>query len=513
MDSGSINSDFLIAGSGVAGLYAAWHASKYGSVVLVTKSNYSDSSSYWAQGGVAAVMHSEDSYHNHIDDTYLAGRKLGDLRAIRILVEEGASDVEKLIELGMPFDKKGESFELSLEGGHSKRRILHTNGAATGKAFIDFLSRLIREASNIRVIENAFVYNLVSDKSTGRCSGADIYLYQKKQLLRITGKAVILATGGYSGLYGRSTNPHTSTGDGLWLSLQKGTVLKDLEFIQFHPTAYYSKDGASFLITEALRGEGARLYCHEGKRFMHGYAQKELAPRDVVAKEIWHQIEKSGKDYVYLDLRHLNGDLLRKKYPDLISVIEKSGVNIMDNPIPVAPAAHYCIGGIETDLNGHTAVSGLYACGEVATTGVHGANRLASNSLLECLVFGRRAAEHAAGQNWENISTDNIQSEPEPLDIDIRNEELYSVIKNEISELLNRHAGILRNKDDLIQSIQRIKVMKEQLMPQRTRLEYYTLRANGILEIAEMIMNGALDREKSVGVHNRVDTPLISDFD
>ncbi len=497
----------------MAGLYAAWHASKYGSVVLVTKSDFSDSSSYWAQGGVAAVIHSEDSYQHHVEDTYQAGRKLGDLKAIRILVEEGAADVEKLIGLGMPFDKKGDTFELSLEGGHSKRRILHTNGAATGKALIDFLSQLIRKAPNIKVLEKAFVYNLDSDQSIGRCKGADIYLYQKKQLLRISAKAVILATGGYSGLYGRSTNPHTSTGDGLWLSLQQGTVLKDLEFIQFHPTAFYSKDGKSFLITEALRGEGARLYNQEGKRFMRGYAQKELAPRDVVSKEIWYQIKKSGTDFVYLDLRHLNGNYLRDKYPELISAIERSGIDIMENPIPVAPAAHYCIGGIETDLNGLTAVNGLYACGEVAATGVHGANRLASNSLLECLVFGRRSAEHAAGQDWDSTSKYNLQAKPEPLEIDDRNERIYTVIKNEISGLLNRHAGILRNKNDLIQSIQKINIMREQMKLQQNRFEYFTIKARGILDISEMIMNGALERDQSVGVHTRIDDPIIRDFD
>lgn len=501
----TLNIDYLIVGSGAAGLYAAWNASKYGSVALVTKSNLSESSSYWAQGGVAAVIQSDDSFDEHIQDTYKAGREVGNLEAIRILVEEGSKDIQQLIQLGMPFDKSGESFELALEGGHSKRRILHSNGAATGKALIDFLSELVQNTDGIEVIENAFVYNLNSGQYKNRCLGADIYLNQQKKQLRILSKAVLLATGGYSGLYGRSTNPHTSTGDGLWLALQLGAVLKDLEFIQFHPTAYYSKDGISFLISEALRGEGARLYNSSGERFMNAYSQKELAPRDVVAKEIHQQIESSVEDYVNLDLRHLDQNRIRERFSELISAIEKTGINISEKPVPVAPAAHYCIGGIETDLHGLTSVDGLYACGEVAATGVHGANRLASNSLLECLVFGRRAAVHAAENSWKFESKDDPVSPIEPLIVDNQQEKNYTVIKSEISELLNRHAGILRSKAGLTQAINRVRSLKEEMQQGGKRLEYYELRIKGLLFISERILKGALERDESIGVHNRID--------
>lgn len=501
----TINIDYLIVGSGAAGLYAAWNASKYGSVALVTKTNLSESSSYWAQGGVAAVIQSDDSFEEHISDTYKAGRETGNLEAIRILVEEGSKDVQQLIQLGMPFDKIGESFELALEGGHTKRRILHTNGAATGKALIDFLSELVQKTDDIEVIENAFVYNLISGQSKDCCLGADIYLNRQKKQLRILSKTVLLATGGYSGLYGRSTNPHTSTGDGLWLALQLGVVLRDLEFIQFHPTAYYSEDGVSFLISEALRGEGARLYNSSGERFMNAYDQKELAPRDVVAKEIHLQIESSVDDFVNLDLRHLDQDIIRERFSELISAIEKTGIDISEEAIPVAPAAHYCIGGIETDLHGLTSVDGLYACGEVAATGVHGANRLASNSLLECLVFGRRAAVHAAENCWNVESEDDPMPPVEPLTVDNQQEKNYIVIKSEISELLNRNAGILRSKTGLSQAINQIRSLKEEIQPGGQRLEYYDLRTKGLLDISELILKGALEREESIGVHNRID--------
>lgn len=501
----TFNIDYLIVGSGAAGLYAAWNASKYGSVALVTKTNLSESSSYWAQGGVAAVIQSDDSFEEHVDDTFQAGREAGNLEAIRILVEEGSKDVQQLIQLGMPFDKTGESFELALEGGHSKRRILHTNGAATGKALIDFLSELVRKTEGIEVIENAFVYNLNFGQSKNRCLGADIYLNQRKKQLRIQSKAVLLATGGYSGLYGRSTNPHTSTGDGLWLALQLGAVLKDLEFIQFHPTAYYSKEGTSFLISEALRGEGARLYNSSGERFMNAYSQKELAPRDVVAKEIHKQIEGSVDDYVKLDLRHLDQNRIRKGFPELISAIEKTGINISEESVPIAPAAHYCIGGIKTDLHGLTTIDGLYACGEVAATGVHGANRLASNSLLECLVFGRRAAVHAAENSWNIESKDDPATPIEPLIVDNQKEKNYTNIKSEISELLNHHAGILRSETGLTQAINRISSLKEEFQPDDKHLEYYELRIKGLMEISERILKGALERDESIGVHNRID--------
>ena len=507
MDINTFETDFLIVGSGAAGLYAALNASKHGSVTLITKSKLSESSSYWAQGGIAAVLYHNDTFKEHIEDTFRAGRETGNIEAIRILVEEGAKDVQHLIELGMPFDKSGGSFELGLEGGHSKSRILHTNGTATGKALIDFLSGRVQMSDQINVIENAFVYHLISDQSNGSCRGADLFLIDQKQQLRILSKSVILATGGYSGLYGRSTNPHTSIGDGLWLVLQLGAHLQDLEFIQFHPTAFYSAYGDTFLISEALRGAGAQLHSSSGERFMDRYPEKELAPRDIVAREIYYQLENSEEKCVYLDLRHLDQNHLREKYTDLIAVIEKTGINIAEESVPVAPAAHYCIGGIETDIFGRTNVDGLYACGEVAATGVHGANRLASNSLLECLVFGRRAAENAAKEQKEkDYSIEKSALSPlKPLKVDNSQERIYIENKRVVSELLNRSAGILRNKESLKRAINQIESMKKRVEADSNQFEYYALRRDGLLKVAELILKSALERDESIGVHTRSD--------
>lgn len=510
METNSYETDFLIVGSGAAGLYAALHASDHGSVTLVTKSKLSESSSYWAQGGIAAVLYHNDTIEDHFNDTYQAGRETGNSEAIRILVEEGPKDVQHLIDLGMLFDQSNGNVELALEGGHSQKRILHSNGASTGKALIDFLSGLVENKKQIKVIENAFVYQLISDSSDGSCRGADLFLIDQKQQLRILSNSVILATGGYSGLYGRSTNPHTSIGDGLWLALRSGAYLKDLEFIQFHPTAFYASDHEPFLISEALRGAGAYLRNSKGERFMDHYPEKELAPRDIVAQEIYNQLESSGDMCVQLDMRHLDQKYLREKYKGLIQAIEDKGINISRQCIPVAPAAHYCIGGIKTDLFGQTNVSRLYACGEVAATGVHGANRLASNSLLECLVFGRRAAVHAA-QNYRAVNLQikkPVEAPLKPLKIDRGIEKKYVETRTTVSELLNRYAGILRNKTGLISALDQIESMKMKIKPVSNQNEYYSLRRNGLLTIAGLILESSLAREKSIGVHARSDENL-----
>ncbi|MDR9408971.1 MAG: FAD-dependent oxidoreductase, partial [Balneolaceae bacterium] len=354
--------DYLIIGSGVAGLNAAIEAAKHGEVLLVTKSTLDESSSYWAQGGVAAVLADTDSYEKHISDTLDAGRGYCDPEAVEILVREGADRVKELINNGMPFERTNGALNLGMEGGHSNRRILHANGAATGKALVDFLTSKIRENDQITITENVFVYDLISDDN--RCFGALAYVYDEDKVVQIQSKVTVLATGGYSGLYTRSTNPHTSTGDGLWLALNHGAILKDLEFIQFHPTVFYSSKGDGFLISEAVRGEGGRLYNASGKRFMEKYPDLELSPRDVVSKEIFNQIAKQDKEFVYLDLTHLDSEKIRNRFPGLIQRIEDRGIDITKKGIPVAPAAHYCIGGIETGLDGETNIKGLYACGE-----------------------------------------------------------------------------------------------------------------------------------------------------
>lgn len=480
---------------------AALEAAQYGEVLLVTKSTLDESSSYWAQGGVAAVLQDSDSYQHHIDDTLEAGRGYCNPKAVEILVREGAQRIGELIEKGMPFEKKNGKLHLGMEGGHSKRRILHANGAATGKALVDFLISKIRESDRITIAEDIFVYDLISKNKC--CFGALAYLYKEKKILQIQSNATILATGGYSGLYTRSTNPHTSTGDGLWLALNHGAVLKDLEFIQFHPTVYSGPNGESFLLSEALRGEGARLFNTEGNRFMKSYPQKELSPRDVVSREIFDQISQQEENFVFLDLSHLNTSKIKKRFPGLIRRIEEQGIDISKQGIPIAPAAHYCIGGIETGIHGETSVERLYACGEVAATGVHGANRLASNSLLECLVFSKRAVEHA-GKFREHSNMMAMTFKPFTLSPDL--EEPFMVQKKTVTSLLNRYAGIERDDVGLHQALDLINgELKSPLYHQGN--EYFFRRMKEMVNIAELIIVGALNRKESRGVHFRKDFP------
>lgn len=500
MNSITLSTDFLVIGSGAAGLNAALYASKYGQVRLITKSGLEDSSSYWAQGGIAAVLNKEDTFQSHKKDTLEAGRDLCNIEAVDLLVEEGARQVKRCIDLGMNFDRTNGKLDLGLEGGHSNRRVLHANGAATGKALIDFLTELVKAEEQITVTEQAFVYRLFKD-AEDRCSGAAAYLYEENEVLNIQSPVTILATGGYSGLFQRSTNPHTSTGDGLWLGYDIGARLQDLEFVQFHPTAFYADDGSTFLISEAVRGEGAHLYNEAGERIMAGFEQQELAPRDVVSQEIFRQIQQQEADYVYLDVRHLDTDKLRSHFPNLCSKIEEQGRNIETEGIPVAPAAHYCIGGIATDLDARTSVEGLYACGEVAATGVHGANRLASNSLLECLVFSKRAVEHA--KTVEKVPDYTSTSTTFSIDDDRAAD--FTALQQTVSALLSQNVGIQRSKQRLEKAVDQFQQLTDQLSP--LRQEYFSIRSYGLLQLAELIAKAALRREESRGVHTRTDFP------
>lgn len=499
MISNDQKTDVLIIGSGAAGLYAAWHASRFGKVTLITKSGLETSSSYWAQGGIAAVLNSNDTFQSHRDDTLKAGRRLCNRRAVDILVREGAFRVQELVDMGMPFDRKNGSLDFGLEGGHSHRRVLHANGAATGKALIEFLTGLIKSRDNIEIIENAFVYELMADE--GYCRGARAYLYKDQKVLTAQSRATLLATGGYSALYNRSTNPHTSTGDGLWLGFNAGAVLKDLEFIQFHPTAFYAEDGTTFLISEAVRGEGAYLYNEEGERFMADHPQQELAPRDVVSQEIFSQLKHQEQEYVFLDVRHLDYEKLRNQFPHLIRRVAKYDIDVGKEGIPVAPAAHYCIGGVAADVNGQTCLKGLYACGEVAATEVHGANRLASNSLLECLVFGKRAVDHALEHGVEN----NVTSSQASFEINSDLRSSFSVLKGKVAGILSRYVGIQREAAGLKKALEDLHHLQDIGISETG--EYFSLRSKGILQNAELITKTALQREESRGVHARTDYP------
>lgn len=492
--------DILIVGSGLAGLTAAWHASKNGTVAIITKSQLDISNSYYAQGGIAAVMSDEDSFESHMNDTLIAGRGLCDLDSVSILVREGQRCVRELISLGMEFDKDNNEYVLGLEGGHSHRRILHSGGDATGKGLTSFMLKKVQEQKNIQVFEYTTVVKLLVENDS--CYGVQAFDFTTGKNLVFRSKATIIATGGLSRIYDRSTNPHTATGDGIALAYHAGAKLSDIEFIQFHPSALYIPGEDAFLISEAVRGEGAWLLNQHGERFMlHIHPLAELAPRDVVAHAIYNQLQTNHSDFVYLSLKHLNPELIKKRFSTIYQTLLKYNIDLTNDLLPVSPAAHYMVGGILTDLNGETNIQGLFACGEVASTGVMGANRLASNSLLECLVFGKRAAEKAS----HGKTPDKQNSGVELIHLDTNNENYFLEIKNQIAALMSKNAGIVRSAEKLTEALQELSAIDAQLPANID--EYNILKIKHITDICMLICQSALIRTESRGGHIREDFP------
>jgi L-aspartate oxidase len=401
-----ITTDVVVVGSGIAGLSAALHARAAGhGVVVVTKINIADGSTRWAQGGIAAVLDPADSPADHLRDTMAAGVGLCDEPAVRVLVTEGPARLHELVALGAGFDRSPSGqFQLTREGGHRRNRIVHAGGDATGAEVQRALEAAVGRDRGITVVEHALVLDLLAG-ADGRAAGVTLHVLGEGTpdgVGAVLARAVVLATGGMGQVFAATTNPAVSTGDGVALALRAGAAVTDLEFVQFHPTALYlgpAARGQQPLVSEAVRGEGAVLIDGDGKRFMPAVHElAELAPRDVVAKAILRVMRAQGLDHVWLDARGLGAAVLESRFPSILARCRAAGIDPLTEPIPVLPAAHYASGGVRTDLDGRTSVPGLYACGEVACTGVHGANRLASNSLLEGLVFaGRIGADLARG--------------------------------------------------------------------------------------------------------------------
>ncbi len=490
--------DTIVVGSGLAGLTAAYHASRYGSVAIITKSQLDISNSYYAQGGIAVVTDKNDSFESHIQDTLIAGRGLCDLDAVEILVTEGQTCVLELIELGMQFDQENGKFFLGLEGGHSRRRILHAGGDATGKGLTSFMLKKVQEQKNIIDFEYTTVVELLVKDQI--CTGVQAFDFVTGNNILFRSKATIIATGGLSRIYDRSTNPHTATGDGIALAWHAGACLSDIEFIQFHPSALYIPGEEAFLISEAVRGEGAWLLNPKGERFMQDiHPLAELAPRDVVAYAIHNQLQLHHADFLYLSLKHLNPELIKKRFSTIYHTLLKYNIDFTSDLLPISPAAHYMVGGIRTDLHGETNIEGLFACGEVASTGVMGANRLASNSLLECLVFGKRAAEKATHKNNITIELPEINS----ITVDPENENHFLEIKNQVAILMSKKAGIVRTAEKLKEAIVELNSIKNQL-PEKIN-EYNLLKIKHITDICTLICESALIRTESRGGHIRED--------
>lgn len=492
----------LIIGTGLAGLYAADYASNFGKVILLSKHSIQTSSSYWAQGGIASAIDEADSTTLHYDDTLTAGVKLNNKNTVNILVNEGPAIIQKLIELGLNFDKSEGKLSLGMEGGHSRRRILHLSGTETGKHIIDFLLKRVLANENIKIFENTLVYKLIVED--GKCLGCKSYDWMRKDQMSFYSDNLLLATGGYAGIYKRSTNPHSSTGDGISLAFDGEAEISNMELIQFHPTAFYDiKSGESFLISEAVRGEGAYLLDLNKNRFMVGLHEKaELAPRDVVASAIDNTMRKQKSDYIYLDLRHLDAGKVKSRFANIYKAALEKGVDITSDLVPVSPSAHYSIGGVTTNEDGITSIKNLFAAGEVSNTGVHGANRLASNSLLECLVFGKRSVDKLMETGNHNEKNE-FKMNDELFRVNFTKEELYLKKKNLISEIMTEFTGIIRNQHDLLAAKEKVESID--LDWEYEDNEYYSTRLTSLKLVAELIIKGAIERDESRGVHRRTD--------
>ncbi len=490
--------DFVVVGSGLAGLLAAYHASAHGTVALISKSELDISNSYNAQGGIAAAIGADDDPLFHLNDTLTAGRGLCDYDASAILVNEGLSRVKELISMGVEFDKDdhGELI-LGLEGGHSHRRILHADGDATGKIMTGFMLKKILANPQVTPFEYTTAVKIFT--KNGVCSGIQTLDFMTGENLVFSAKATILATGGLSRIYARSTNPYTATGDGIALAWQAGARLADMEFIQFHPTALSVDGEDAYLISEAVRGEGAHLIDKYGERFMlQCHPMAELAPRDVVASAIFKHMQKTDST-VFLSLKHLDPDYLKERFHSINSKLTGFGIDLTNDLIPISPAAHYTVGGIRTDLWGQTNITGLFACGEVASTGVMGANRLASNSLLECLVFGKRLVEKAK----KLPAQAGILLPVEAFVLNKETDGTYLDIKNELSQLMSNQVGIIRNGEEMSAALHRINEILRQYPDDRK--DYNLKKINDLAMVCSLICISALERKESRGGHIRSD--------
>ena len=495
--------DTVIIGSGLSGLTAAYYSSKYGSVAIVTKSELDTSNSYHAQGGIAAVIGNDDTIEDHIKDTLTAGRGLCDEDAVRILVSEGRDRVLDLIEMGMEFDEKDGDYFLGLEGGHSKRRILHAGGDATGKQLTLFMLDQVKKIKNITPFEYTTALKIL--KTNEVVSGLQVMDFKTGENILFKTNSVILATGGLSRIFSRSTNPHTATGDGVFLAWEAGAQVSDIEFIQFHPSAMYIPNKEAYLISEAVRGEGAWLLDHEGKRFMKDiHPLAELAPRDVVAFNIFKQLQASGKEHIFLSLRHLDAVEIKERFKNIYHHLKELGYDLTTDLIPVSPAAHYMVGGIHSNLHAETNVPGLYVCGEAASTGVMGANRLASNSLLECLVFGKRASEAAAKNGFEKYNL----PECTPIVQRPETEDIFVEIQNTIADQMMIHLGIVRDKSGLQKALEAFNVILKKYNNYNN--DYNLLKIKSLATVCMLIANAAIIRNESRGGHIRNDYPLLS---
>lgn len=497
--------DFLILGAGIAGLRAAIELADTGKVLVLTKGELYESSTEHAQGGIAAALAEDDEVSLHFQDTLQAGDGLCREEAVKILVEQGPREIKRLIDWGMQFDKEGTRLAFTREGAHSRSRVLHAHGDSTGAQILRALLVKVKTLPAIEIRPYTFVTDLLMDGT--QVAGVNYIDAKDSRLRAIEASAVVLATGGMGQVYKETTNPDVACGDGVAIAYRAGAFLSDLEFVQFHPTALYAKGAPRFLLSEALRGEGAILRNVDLKRFMPHYNEAgELAPRDVVSRAIVMEMRKTGSEFVYLDLTGLKAEHVKNRFPRIYSTCLQYGLDITTDLLPVRPAAHYAMGGVATDLGGHTSLPGLYAAGEVASTGVHGANRLASNSLLEGLVYGARAgASIRRHPHQQNLNS--TPSTPEPPEVErdtITNTEIQQVVKV-LREILWDKVGIIREQTGLASAVNQLgRLTIKEPVP----LDRQCHEAQNMLTLARLIAESALARRESRGAHYRTDVPF-----
>jgi len=516
-----ITSDFLVIGSGIAGLSYALKVADRSAVSIITKRTMSETATDLAQGGIASVFSAEDSFEDHIKDTMVAGAFLSNEEIVKLVVESGPDAIKDLIDWGVQFTKKDDTYDLHREGGHSRRRIFHAKDI-TGREIERALVEAVRNHPNITIYEDHIAIDLITEAKSkhrrirpDRCLGAYVLDIKGEEIITFGARITVLATGGAGKVYLYTCNPDVATGDGVAMAFRAGASVANMEFMQFHPTTLFHPHAKSFLISEAVRGEGAILRRSDGTAFMPQYHElKDLAPRDIVARAIDNEMKIHGDDCAYLDITHKGADFIKEAFPNIYETCLSFGIDMTKEPIPVVPAAHYLCGGVKVDTWGETDITNLFAIGEVSCTGLHGANRLASNSLLEGVVYGNRAAIK---------SIDRIKEEPIPFPsidpwdygsaTDSDEEVVVAHNWDEIRRSMWNYVGIVRSNKRLVRALRRIQMIQEEIT------DYYwdffitsdLIELRNIATVAELIVRCALDRQESRGLHYTIDYPDTDD--